>query len=79
MSPPLFDVRGLRAGHGQLIAVRDLSFSLARGEVVALVGANGAGKTTLLRCLAGVHAATAGSVTLDGANITHLPAHQRVQ
>lgn len=75
----MLEVQGLRAAHGQLLAVRDLDFSIARGEVVALIGANGSGKTTLLRCLAGVHAATAGRVLLDGTDVTALAAHQRVQ
>ncbi|MBU4181789.1 MAG: ABC transporter ATP-binding protein [Gammaproteobacteria bacterium] len=75
----LLEVQGLRAAHGQLVAVRDLGFSIARGEVVALIGANGAGKTTLLRCLAGVHPTAAGRVTLAGQDITALLAHQRVR
>lgn len=79
MSTDLLQVQGLRAAHGQLVAVRDLGFSIARGEVVALIGANGAGKTTLLRCLAGVHPSAAGRVLLDGKDITALLAHQRVR
>ncbi|HEX5739707.1 MAG TPA: ABC transporter ATP-binding protein [Hydrogenophaga sp.] len=79
MSATLLEVQGLRAAHGQLVAVRDLDFSIARGEVVALIGANGAGKTTLLRCLAGVHPSAAGRVLLDGTDITTLLAHQRVR
>ena len=79
MSANLLEVQGLRAAHGQLVAVRDLAFSIARGEVVALIGANGAGKTTLLRCLAGVHPAAAGRVTLAGTDISALLAHQRVR
>lgn len=79
MSETLLEVQGLRAAHGQLVAVRDLGFSIARGEVVALIGANGAGKTTLLRCLAGVHPSAAGRVLLDGKDITALLAHQRVR
>lgn len=79
MSDTLLEVQGLRAAHGQLVAVRDLGFSIARGEVVALIGANGAGKTTLLRCLAGVHPSAAGRVLLDGTDITALLAHQRVR
>ncbi|MFZ2990192.1 ABC transporter ATP-binding protein [Ideonella sp.] len=75
----LLRVQGLRAGHGQLTAVREVSLTLARGDCVALVGANGAGKTTLLRCLAGVHPALAGQVRLAGQDITALPAHRRVQ
>ncbi|MBT9486543.1 MAG: ATP-binding cassette domain-containing protein [Rubrivivax sp.] len=75
----ILQVKGLRAGHGPLVAVRGVSFALQRGECVALIGANGAGKTTLLRCLAGVHPALAGQVRLDGNDVTALPAHRRVQ
>ena len=69
----ILQVHGLRAGHGQLVAVRGVSFALQRGECVALIGANGAGKTTLLRCLAGVHPATAGQVHLAGQDISSWP------
>jgi branched-chain amino acid transport system ATP-binding protein len=74
----LLDVSGLVARHGLLAAVRDVSLSVAAGEVLALVGANGAGKTTLLRTIAGAHPAAAGTVSFDGENITALPAHRRV-
>lgn len=64
--------------HGQLKAVRNLSFSIEKGEVVALIGANGAGKTTLLRAIAGAHKLTSGSISLNDIDITQLPAHLRV-
>jgi len=64
--------------HGQLQAVRDISFSVEPGQTLALVGANGAGKTTLLRAIAGAHLPKAGRVLLDGGDITHVPAHARV-
>ncbi len=52
--------------------------TLAAGETVAMIGANGAGKSTLLRSIAGLHAPVAGSVRLDGLDITVLPTHRRV-
>ena len=49
----LLSVEALDVRYGQFRAVRGVSFSIAKGEVVALIGANGAGKTTLLRAVAG--------------------------
>lgn len=71
-------VKSLDLHHGLLHAVRDVSFEVASGEVLALVGANGAGKTTLLRAIAGAHRPTAGRIELDGQDITQVPAHRRV-
>jgi len=72
-------VENLTARHGLLEAVRGLSFSVAKGETLALVGANGAGKTTLMRTLAGAHPVHGGRIVLDGEDVTQLAAHQRVR
>ena len=53
----LLSVENLDVRHGLLRAVRDVSFAVDEGEVLALVGANGAGKSTLLRAIAGAHPA----------------------
>lgn len=71
------EVAGITAGYGDSRAVTDISFALADGEVLAIVGANGAGKSTLLRCIAGVHAPESGSVMLHGEDITPTPAFER--
>jgi len=71
-------IKGLNLHHGLLHAVRDLSLDIGSGEVVTLVGANGAGKSTLLRAIAGAHRPSAGTMTLDGRDITAIPAHRRV-
>ena len=75
----LLQVSELDVRHGLLQAVRQVSFELAEGETLALVGANGAGKSTLLRAIAGAHRPAAGRVVFDGRDITSLAAHRRVE
>ncbi|MET1152711.1 ATP-binding cassette domain-containing protein [Arthrobacter sp.] len=74
----LLEVENLDVHHGQLHAVRGFSLSVEPGATVAVIGANGAGKSTLMRAIAGSHLPTAGSIRLDGKDITRLPAHRRV-
>jgi branched-chain amino acid transport system ATP-binding protein len=74
----LLEVRELTVCHGQLEAVCALSLSVNAGEVVGIIGANGAGKSTLLRTIAGLHKPAAGSVLLDGQDITRLTPDRRV-
>jgi ABC-2 type transport system ATP-binding protein len=62
--------RHLTRRFGERVAVADVSFELAAGEIFALLGPNGAGKTTTLRMLAGLIAATSGTVTIDGEPMT---------
>jgi len=73
----LLEISALTACHGLLEAVRNVSFSLEKGETLALVGANGAGKTTLLRTLAGAHRAAEGRIEFAGSDVTNLPSHER--
>jgi branched-chain amino acid transport system ATP-binding protein len=75
----LLQVSELDVRHGLLQAVRHVSFELAEGETLALVGANGAGKSTLLRAVAGAHRPAAGRIVFDGRDITALAAHRRVR
>ena len=71
------ELRGLSKTYGPTVAVADASLRVERGEAVALLGPSGCGKTTTLRMLAGLIAPTAGSILLDGQEITTLPAHRR--
>jgi len=73
------EVNNLTAHHGLLTAVREVSFNLNKGEILAIVGANGAGKSTLLRSIAGGHKTYHGDVHLNGAPLSGLHAYQRVR
>ncbi len=75
----LLRIENLDVRHGQLQAVRGISFEVREGETLALVGANGAGKTTLLRAVAGAHRPAGGRVLLEGVDVTAVPAHRRVK
>jgi branched-chain amino acid transport system ATP-binding protein len=63
---PLLIVDRLRLAYGAVVAVRDVSLEVGRGEIVAALGPNGAGKTTLLRGIAGALKPVSGSVSFDG-------------
>lgn len=71
-------IENMDVRHGQLKAVRNVSLSIEKGEVIALIGANGAGKTTFLRAISGAHTLTAGRIYLNDNDITQRPSHQRV-
>jgi branched-chain amino acid transport system ATP-binding protein len=66
----MLEVSGLQVHYGAVRAVRDVSLSLAEGELVTLLGANGAGKSSTLMCIAGALPAAAGSIRLEGADVT---------
>ncbi|MBN1491345.1 MAG: ABC transporter ATP-binding protein [Phycisphaerae bacterium] len=69
MRETLLEARHLRVEFGDLVAVDDLSFELAAGDLIGLVGPNGAGKTTTLRALAGLLPTTAGTVRILGYDV----------
>ncbi len=72
-------VEGLRKSYKRRPVVRDVSFSVRRGEAVGLLGPNGAGKTTVFYMITGLIAADSGRISLDGVEITHLPMYRRAR
>ena len=61
--------------YGAITALHGVSFEVAEGEIVTLLGANGAGKTTTLRMLSGLHAPQSGIITFEGKDVTNTKAH----
>ncbi|HEY5800160.1 MAG TPA: LPS export ABC transporter ATP-binding protein [Burkholderiaceae bacterium] len=70
-------VRGLQKTYGKRLVVRDVSLQVDCGEVVGLLGPNGAGKTTSFYMIVGLVPSDAGSIDIDGKDISRLPIHRR--
>ena len=66
----ILEIRGISKSFGETSVIRDLSFSVARGEFLTVLGSSGCGKTTLLRIICGLEEADAGQVILDGRDVT---------
>jgi branched-chain amino acid transport system ATP-binding protein len=75
----MLKVAGLHVHYGMIEAVKGIDFTLEQGRITALLGANGAGKSTTLLTLSGLVKASAGSVVLEGVEITNQPTHQIVE
>ncbi|MGD9804254.1 MAG: ABC transporter ATP-binding protein [Hyphomicrobiaceae bacterium] len=74
---PLLETIALSKSFGGLAAVRNVSLTLARGELHAVIGPNGAGKSTLINLLAGTITPSSGRILLGGKDVTRLPEHTR--
>ena len=72
-------IEKLNQYYGSSHTLRDVSFTVPRGECVALLGRNGVGKSTLLKCLMGVLPVSSGSISIEGQEITGLPPFARVR
>jgi branched-chain amino acid transport system ATP-binding protein/urea transport system ATP-binding protein len=72
-------INALSAGYGDIPVLHHISMTIASGESIGILGHNGMGKTTLLRCLIGALKPSAGSVQLDGADVTMLAPHGRAR
>ncbi|NOK01843.1 MULTISPECIES: ABC transporter ATP-binding protein [unclassified Myxococcus] len=76
--PPLLSVDGIKVHYGAIQALKGVSLTVGKGEVVALIGANGAGKTSTLRAVSGMLKPSAGRIQFNGHDTTNMKAHQLV-
>ena len=72
-------LNGVSSGYGDLVIVRDMSFTLAEGSTTVLLGPNGAGKTTLLRTISGLNSVRSGTITFCGSDVVGSPPYRRRQ
>src|SRR3990172_5812500 len=75
--PDLLNVERLTAGYGEAVVLTDVTFKVAEGQALALLGRNGMGKTTLVNSIVGVTTHIGGTISLDGRDITGLRPDQR--
>ena len=74
----MLEVKGLQVYYGVIQALKDVSFEVNQGEVIALIGANGAGKTTTLQTITGMLKPEKGEVIFNGVDISKIPGHKIV-
>lgn len=72
----LLEVKDIHTYYGKIHALKGISLEVEEGEVVTLIGGNGAGKTTTLNTICGITPASAGSILLEGKEITRKPPHE---
>lgn len=75
----LLMVNDIHTYYGKIHALKGISLTVEQGEIVTLIGGNGAGKTTTLNTICGITPAAAGSISLNGADITRMPPHEIVR
>jgi len=73
----MLEINDVHAYYGKIHALKGISLSVEKGEIVTLIGGNGAGKSTLINCIAGIHQVDTGSIILDGMDITFSPEYKR--
>src|SRR5207237_6212161 len=75
----ILDIRGLRASYGAVEVLRGIDFTVARGEIVALLGTNGAGKSTILRAISGLMKPDTGHIFYEGRDIAGVSTEDTVR
>lgn len=74
----MLEIKDINVFYGMIQAIKDVSFKVNEGEIIALIGANGAGKTTILHTITGLIPSKSGAVYFEGNDLTKIPAHKIV-
>ena len=74
----MLEVKNIQVNYGKIIAVKDISVTVDKGEIVTLIGANGAGKSTTLRTISGLIKPKSGEILFNGKRIDGVPVHEIV-
>lgn len=75
----MLEIKNVDLFYGRIHALKDISLTVKKGELVALLGANGAGKTSTLRAVSGIHPIRSGTITYEGRDLSRVPAHLLVE
>ncbi len=76
---PILEVKDVSLRFGGVVALRSVSLSVNKGEILAIVGPNGSGKTSLLNCICGFYKPQSGRIFFKGVDITRMPIHKRME
>ncbi len=75
----MLEIKGVDVFYGDVQVIRDLSFEVGKGEVIALIGANGAGKSTTLKTISGILRPTKGEILFDGSAVHKIEAYKLIE
>lgn len=75
----MLEVQGLQVRYGSITAIRRCNLTASSGTITAILGANGAGKSSLMKAISGLAPASAGTVRVDGTDVTRMSAHERAR
>ncbi|HOX17698.1 MAG TPA: ABC transporter ATP-binding protein [Spirochaetales bacterium] len=75
----MLSVKNLKVNYGRIAALKDVSFEVPDGKIIALIGSNGAGKTTTLRAISGLEKAAGGSIEFKGKDVAGVQSHDLVR
>lgn len=79
MTTQMLNFQNVSTGYGEKVVLKDVSFSVEKGEAVALIGSNGTGKSTLIKCVSGILPLLAGNIQICGKDLRKLKAKERAQ